>query len=514
MSSITKLLFTTATLTMLAQASPTLAQTAGCDYTDADRYGGWGWNNSTSESCPPLNENQTNQTQPTDCDYSNAVNGWGWNPITSQSCPPATTSNPGNGQTVTPTDGTPTCQSASADPDGDGWGWENNNTCRVSNETTQPGSVCDDPDGDGWGWDGTASCRVGEVVVTNPEPGNPEPGNECIDPDGDGYGWNGTESCVVGEIEVPVSMATSSCDAPASGSVFVSSTTPVRSTGNGFYPDRGPQCVWPANRFNGPGLFFGDFQLINNAWNGDKSSFDWSQCIALTETNGAVNPSWTYDWGNENDLQPGFFEWEVKSFPEIIYGVKSRSEQSAACEDTGLPVTISQMPQIDITYSYTAVQTNNRIGDLGDEANNPPTVRGGDRNIALESFLHSSCDIRRGADSNRQFELMVWLDKGNERRPSGSPPVSVYTDSQGRDYDVYVKGADDPGYIAYVAQQEQTSGTLDWNEFFTDAQSNAGTYGVRRIQDNWCLGNILFGTEIWWGEGSFELDQYEITRSY
>ena len=510
---------------LLTQTSPTIAQespgTLGCDYADAHLYG-----------------------------------GWGWNPVSQQSCEPLAADNPvSTAQTTTSTNnGTPICQFAS-DPDRDGWGWENNRSCRVSGQVATPAiasvtatdAVCVDSDGDGWGWDGTASCRVDgseNVPLAVITPVAPTQTSECIDTDGDGYGWNGTSSCDPNLTSSPepvtpapvaqtpitqpsvtqataaqpsatqpsatqASVATGGCEAPASGSVFVSSTTPVQSNGNPFFPDRGPQCVLPASQFSGPGLAYGDFLLSNNAWNGDKSTYPWTQCIALTETNGRVNPSWTYDWGNEDDLLPGFQEWEVKSYPEIIFGYKSNSEISADCADTGLPVTYSDMPQIDIDYSYRTTQTNNRIGDLGSTI-----VTGGDRNIAMESFLHSSCDIRRGADSNRQFELMVWLDHGAERLPSGSPPVSTYTDSFGRNYDVYVKGAADPGYVAYVAQQEFTSGNLNWNEFFADAQANAGSYGINRIDNNWCLANILFGTEIWWGEGSFAIDRYDITRSY
>ena len=294
----------------------------------------------------------------------------------------------------------------------------------------------------------------------------------------------------------------------------MTSTAPIRSTGHTFYPDAGPQCVVPTNQFNGPGLFFGDFLLLNNAWNGDKSSWDWLQCISLAEnTDGSILPSWDYDWGNENDLQPGFQEWEVKSYPEIIYGVKSQSQMSGPCETTGLPVPYRDMPTIDISYSYSATQTNNRVGDLGYESN-AVEVTGGDRNVAIESFLHSSCEIERGASSNREFELMVWLEHGDERLPSGSPPAAVYTDSTGRLFDVYVKGQADPSYIAYVAQDEVRSGTINWNEFFVDAKNNASVYGVKEINDDWCLANILMGSEIWWGEGSFALDYYQIQRSY
>ena len=481
----------------------------GCDYTDAAIFAGWGWNAAAQESCPPLDSavaegayahdnsaplvaGQTDSVA-VGCDYSNAAlsDGWGWNASAMTSCAPLAAAN---------------------DVAGIG-------------ENVNPDLVCEDTDGDGWGWNGFQSCRVDAVVVI-PSVSRPVENNSaCIDEDGDGYGWNGVDTCVPGEttpvldpvaedpvVEDPVA---GGCSAQPVGTTLVSTTGPVRSTGNAFYPDNGPQCVAPANQFNGPGLGFGDFLMINNAWNGDKSTWDWSQCISLREnSSGSVSPSWSYDWGNENDLQPGFMEWEVKSYPEILYGAKSDVQVSAPCATTGLPVIYASMPDIDISYSYRSSQTNSRVGDKGDDNNFPQVVTGGDRNIAVESFLHSSCEIKRGADSNREFELMVWLDTGNERLPSGSPPVATYTDSSGRLYDVYVKGQADPGYIAYVARNEVTSGTLQWDEFFADAKSNAGTYGIKAIDENWCLANILFGSEIWWGEGGLTLDYYQITQRY
>ncbi len=77
----------------------------------------------------------------------------------------------------------PICQNSNSDADGDGWGWENNQTCRVQ----QNSGNCVDADGDGWGWNGTSSCSA-----------NPPAGPTCIDHDGDGWGWTGTESCRVG----------------------------------------------------------------------------------------------------------------------------------------------------------------------------------------------------------------------------------------------------------------------------------------------------------------------------
>ncbi len=82
--------------------------------------------------------------------------------------------------------GTPTCSSANSDHDGDGYGWENNRSCLVaqSQQTTSSTSteenqsqsnsdnkadssddrICryasSDPDGDGWGHENNQSCRV------------------------------------------------------------------------------------------------------------------------------------------------------------------------------------------------------------------------------------------------------------------------------------------------------------------------------------------------------------------
>ena len=203
----------------------------------------------------------------------------------------------------------------------------------------------------------------------------------------------------------------------------------------------------------------------------------------------------------------------MKSYPEVIYGAKSDEEISAPCASTGLPALVSQLPTISIAYSYSSQQTDNRVGDQGDEANNPTPVTGGDRNVAVESFFHSSCEITRGASTNMELELMVWLEVGNERLPSGSAPQFVYTNTAGDQYDVYTKPGNDK-YVAYVAKNPVRNGTLAWSDFIDDARSNATSYGIRQVQDSWCLANVIFGSEIWWGEGSISLDYYQISRTY
>ncbi len=54
----------------------------GCDYSDADSNGGYGWNSVTNKSCPPRGDEH--------CDYTDAANnnGWGWDSEAGRSCPP------------------------------------------------------------------------------------------------------------------------------------------------------------------------------------------------------------------------------------------------------------------------------------------------------------------------------------------------------------------------------------------------------------------------------------------
>ena len=316
-----------------------------------------------------------------------------------------------------------------------------------------------------------------------------------------------------------------SCARKPAGTTLISSSNAIKNNGEDFFDNAGPQCVVPDNQFNGPGLRYGDFLLSNNAWNGQNSSADWLQCIALNQIGESVIPSWNYDWGNEDDLVEGNEEWTVKSYPEIIYGAKSQNNISGGCEDVGLPAPYAQLPEFTIDFEYTTTDGNNYVGDAyvpnenGDFQN--ISVTNGDRNVAIESFFHTDCEIKRGGeDGNVEFELMVWLEKGNERRPSGDPPVGTFTDSENHVFDIYTKPTGNDAYVAYVAQNAIASGKLHWNEFIEDLRLNGANYGdeegnlIRTFNDAWCMGNILFGTEIWWGDGSMEISDYKITRRY
>ncbi len=220
----------------------------------------------------------------------------------------------------------------------------------------------------------------------------------------------------------------------------------------------------------------------------------------------------------------------MRSYPELIFGVKDEFRTSAPQSVTGLPVELSQMPNIAIDYSYNGPQ----YGEARtvDASNNPRFPNGatisGERNIAIESFLYNKdasgqCSegiVSRNGGSNHTYEIMVWLDAGAERLPAGPSDFVTDLTIRGAPYKVYTKGSD-PRYIAFVAQNPQNSGTIYWNDYVDWARANAHRvqelFGARSnsvpIQDDWCVANILVGTEIFWGAGNLDLYNWTITQS-
>jgi len=280
----------------------------------------------------------------------------------------------------------------------------------------------------------------------------------------------------------------------------------------------------------------GDFILHNNAWRTFRAfpDYQWEQCIT-TNTNGAV-VGWNYDWGPGNPFSEGngtrlpSGDFYVRSYPELIYGVKDEFRTSAPQSETGFPVRLSELPNIQIDYSYSSEQfgTSRTV----DASNNPRFPNGttisGERNVAIESFYYEpdaagncSTDIvSRNPISNHKFEVMVWLDAGAERLPAAPSGFVADLEIRGEQYKVYTK-RDDPRYIAFVAQNPQTTGTIFWNDFTDWARDNSSTvseqfgalYNTNPIQNDWCVANILVGTEIFWGAGNMNLSEWTITQS-
>lgn len=196
----------------------------------------------------------------------------------------------------------------------------------------------------------------------------------------------------------------------------------------------------------------------------------------------------------------------MKAYPEIVYGVKEASRQSASTSVTGLPSTVNQLDDYTIDFSFSSSETTKH-----QKSYNGQTIYG-EKNVAIESFFHSDCNIQRGASGNQMYEIMVWLDSGPERRPAGSSGYKGDANVDGRVWEVWTKGASDPGYMAFVAKSPVRSGSLNWNSFIDYAAANGQANGTRAFNSNWCMANLLFGSEIWWGEGLFSWDELVITH--
>lgn len=326
--------------------------------------------------------------------------------------------------------------------------------------------------------------------------------------------------------------ASLSLDQPITGTTFVSTMSPIRSSDTQLTltpskdennnPVMNGNC--PVVKFH-DNLKFGDFILATNAWNFCASSLtDWVQTISVAESGGKVKPRWDYDWGNESDVRGAV--WLVKSYPEIIYGIKSPNEYSGSSltetpAETGLPARVDNLPFYKIDYAFSSDEYPTRSKEFNGQTLN------GERNIAIESFFHElggDCDIntlvRNGNESNQRFEIMVWLDKGAERLPAAPRDYVTTATLDGKVYDIYTKPSDKE-YIAFVAQNPTASGEINWTTFieWTRQYSHRvnevfgqGSNTVQ-MQDSWCMANILLGTEIWWGNGYFQADEWTIHRT-
>jgi len=229
-------------------------------------------------------------------------------------------------------------------------------------------------------------------------------------------------------------------------------------------------------------IHYGNYALQNNTWNSSGVySNNWSQCITLNRTAGNYVAKWDYNWLP----QTGGDEYAVKSYPQVYYGRKTRYNLSGTPSETGLPVEINRLPRITVDFKYS--ETGNA-----------------ERNVALESFMHTSCEAE---DYNKHFEMMVWVAKPTIRTP-GTPVTTARID--GRLWDVYVNPQLSWGYVAYVAREQINEGRLDWNAFIDWTRNSGPAYGVRSTGNNTCLGAVEIGTETFWGNGTFNLERFDV----
>ena len=239
---------------------------------------------------------------------------------------------------------------------------------------------------------------------------------------------------------------------------------------------------------------YGKYVVLNNSWNSRSiNDPNWSQIINVTENaNGTISPAWAYDWRGQFDGD----EIEVKAYPEVLYGPKLGTHVSGTKEETGLPEKVSQLPEFVVSYDYS--ETGNA-----------------ERNVALESFFHDSDDIRGPCDDddNRVYEMMIWVNNPSIRTPGQLALTGVMVDNQL--WNVYIKPDSNKHYIAFTAQNPTTSGTLNWKRFVEWTQdwtaANAEERRINVLNPDFYMGAIEMGTEMWWGEGTFTLNRFEVT---
>lgn len=245
-------------------------------------------------------------------------------------------------------------------------------------------------------------------------------------------------------------------------------------------------------------IAYGKYVVLNNSWNSRAMNRqDWSQLINVTENaNGSITPAWSYDWLGQFDGG----EIDVKAYPEVLYGPKLGTHVSGTREETGLPAKVTVLPEFVVTYDYS--ETGNA-----------------ERNVAIESFFHDSDDIRgpchdetEGGD-NRVYEMMIWVNNPTIRTPGKLALTGVMVDNQL--WNVYIKPDSNKHYIAFTAQNPTTRGTLNYKRFVEWTSNwtteNAESLEIDALNPEFYMGAIEIGTEMWWGDGTFTLNEFNVT---
>lgn len=276
---------------------------------------------------------------------------------------------------------------------------------------------------------------------------------------------------------------------PASSPIAI--TTPVSPNMQPIKSNTGSCEAWPS-------VAYDKYVVLNNSWNSKVMTNDnWSQIINVTENaDGSVTSSWTYDWLTESDAGQ-FGEFEVKAYPEVLYGPKLGTHVSGTKEETGLPELVRNLPEFVVTYDFSETDTD------------------AERNVALESFFHDTCSIQGPCDEvdNRAYEMMIWVNNPTIRTPGDLALTGVMIDN--KLWNVYIKPRSNKQYIAFTAQTPSTSGVINWKRFVEWTEQwtaeNSAELEINVLDPDFCMGAIEMGTEMWWGQGTFTVNKFEVT---
>jgi hypothetical protein len=206
----------------------------------------------------------------------------------------------------------------------------------------------------------------------------------------------------------------------------------------------------------------GDYFIRNDAWNSDAGPQTLYACSYHSWNVVATEPSTT----------------DVKTYPDVQMDFQA----GGASVGSGVPLDTFK------TITSTFAETSPHVGIYED---------------AYDIFVNSNTLVGPGTT-----EIMIWVDNYNQV-PAGSKVASSVSLS-GRTYDVYFEADNGNGghYIAFVANTNFTSGTLDLVAFFDYV------VGKSWIPSNAPLNQICFGVEICetgGAEATFQFTGFSIT---
>jgi hypothetical protein len=208
----------------------------------------------------------------------------------------------------------------------------------------------------------------------------------------------------------------------------------------------------------------GGYFIRNDAWNTDAGPQTLYACSYRSWNVVANEPSTT----------------DVKTYPDV----QMDFQKSGAADGSGVP--ISSFKSVTSTFA----ETSPHVGIYED---------------AYDIFVNSNTLVGPGTT-----EIMIWVDN-YKQAPAGSK-VATAVSLDNRAYDVYYQADNGNGghYVAFVANANFTSGTVDILAFFSYA-----------VQQSWIpstapLNQICFGVEICETNGAsatFEFTDFSISAN-
>ena len=202
------------------------------------------------------------------------------------------------------------------------------------------------------------------------------------------------------------------------------------------------------------------------------------QCVFKYDENGTQKGGWYWGWPYNHDYQ-------VKSYPEAMYGVKFRNTYN---KDSGFPAVVSTINSVDVDIAYR---------DLNITRN---------YNIALEFWLHTSKDTSM---NNIQYEIMFRFDpKGFHPNRKKIGEVTL----DGTKYSVYTNNDYQEGhkaFINFVAQKKVNKFSIDFKkalDYLTELE-------FKDIPKRYMSG-IEMGVEVIDGSGAIILDKFDVNLQF